>query len=207
MKTLLIAIIFLLFISFCSNGQNCNYEGYYLLQSVYPNNENAFWFPNDTEVQGVANDGKNWFITTTGHVDFYGADEWGKLWRIPKSVPLGANSTSNPNVAYIEMDNIPELSNGTAWHWGDPDHYEYEGVDYILVPISKNEKMIACFTAEPLEFVSYTPISFGPGWCAIDKDGFLYSSKDSPGEEGHKSIRKYEVNWEVLTSSSIGCSV
>jgi hypothetical protein len=190
-------IIFIYLVSFHLSGQNLNYEGYYLLESIYPNDADAFWFPNDTEIQGVTNDGKNWFITTTGHTDAQGPDYWGRLWRIPKSVPLGAGSTTNPNVASIAMADIPALSADVYWHWGDPDHYEYNGVDYILVPTYSvnGGGIIACFRAEPLRYVSFATIPFHPGWCAVDNEGYLYSSF---GEA--KAIRKFEVNWELLTT-------
>ena len=208
MKSYVTLIIFILF-AFFSIGQDCNYEGYYLYQNTYPNDEGAFWFPNDTEVQGVTNDGKYWYITTTGHKDVHGTDYWGKLWRIPKSVPLGSNSTSNPEVVSIDMFDIPELniSGNPFWHWGDPDHYVYEGRDYILVPIypkDGNSGIIACFSSEPfrpLEYISYAHIPLRPGWCAIDNEGYLYSSTEE-NDEGHKSLQKYEVNWNALTSTT-----
>lgn len=199
-----VLIIGLLCFSLNIGAQNKSleyYESYFLFQGVYPNDDDAFWFPNNTEVQGVTNDGENWFITTTGHKDWEGADYWGKLWRIPKSVPLGANSTTNTGVKSIDMRDIPALNNGIYWHWGDPDHYRYKSVDYILVPIYPKDKsddgIIACFRAKNLDYVSYAKIGGKPGWCAIDDKGNFYSSNSEAA-----FINKYEVDWSLLTKTS-----
>jgi len=177
------------------------YEGYYLFNQVYPDDylENPFWFPNNKEVQGITNDGENWFITVTGHEDLFGTSTGAKLWKIPLNVPLGSNSTNNPNVLSIDMEEIPELANEN-WHWGDPDHYKYNDTDYILVPVYGGDLgyIIACFQADNLEFISYSNInSLGgsPGWCAIDNNGYLYSSSSETS-----TLKKYSVNWEIFTN-------
>jgi len=176
-----------------------NFESSYLLSSIDPNDEGAFWFPKNTEVQGVANDGKNWFITTTGHTDASGPDYWAKLWKIPLSVPLGNNSNSDSRVRYVEMFDIPQLNfpANPYWHWGDPDSYIHNGKTYILVPIYPIEGtgIIACFDASNLKFTGFAGFELRPGWCAIDNEGFLYSSKNHAS-----NIKKFKVDWDDITT-------
>ena len=199
MKKIFIINLLVVLSYFHLSSQNAYkaYEGYYLKQDTYPNDESTFWFQENTEVQGVTNDGQNWFITVTGHTDISGPSEWGELWKIPKDVPLGINSTSNPNVESIAMADIPILDANTYWHWGDPDHFNFNGTNYILVPMypPSGNGIIACFKADPFEFISYTNIPYRPGWCAVDNDGFLY------GSPNYASVLwKYEVDWDLLTS-------
>lgn len=193
--------ILLIALNFIVHAQDEHFEAYYMTQSVSPQNASAFWFPDHTEVQGVANDGENWFITTTVFQSQTNSDlSNAKMWRIHKSVPLDASSMPS-GVIHVEMENIQELESENYTHWGDPDHFRYENEDYILVPIyddqdSSEDGLIACFKANNLELRSFSIIDERPGWCAVDDEGFLYTSKN-----GHQLVR-YQVNWAQLTSNN-----
>lgn len=207
--TILVTIALSIGVSHCFS-QGSPFENYYITQGVHPENTSAFWFPDKSEVQGVTNDGEHWFITLTKFENTWGDQaEKAELWRIPKSVPLeaGSGSSSDPGVDHLKMEDIPALAAAPYWHFGDPDHYVYNGEDYILVPTypSDGNGVIACFRANPLEFISYAPIPLRPGWCAIDPDGYLYSSGSATDH-----LKRFSVNWDVLTSpgnnSAIGLS-
>ena len=172
-----------------------SYEGSYLFQGIFPSGlHNKDWFPDDYEVQGVTNDGKNWFFTSIDR-----DTDLPVIWRIPKNVPLDGNVSGNSGViskSYSDND-LKDLVKLDAYHWGDLDHFNYSGVDYIFIPIQRRGKksIIACFRADNLQFINYSLLdrSVYPGWCAIGVDSALYTSANDIG-----SIARYEVEWEKL---------
>lgn len=174
-----------------------SFESALLAQDRYPAGLNSVdWFPDDLEVQGVTNDGANWFFTITNQGDsWWDADPTdGYLWRIPKGVPLSGDVRNKPGVLQAKASDIPELRNGKHVHWGDPDHVRFEGVDYILVPIYT---VVACFRADNLKYINYANFddkAFG-GWCAIGSDMGLYSSPNNT-----TTVVRYEVDWKKLTT-------
>jgi hypothetical protein len=198
LKSLLLFIIGLF--SFCRSisAQNLplnHYESAYLAQDVFPKGASSLdWFPDDYELQGVTNDGANWFITITDQDETHGI-----LWKIPKSIPLNGNVSGKPGVLKVHFNDIPELKQHNFWHWGDPDHVVFDHVDYILVPIYS---VVACFRANDLSFVNYAEfddnIKGGGGWCAIGKDKNLYASINDP-----KSIAKYEIDSNILIQTKL----
>lgn len=184
-------------------GQNVplsSTEGYYLRISTYPDDLTNWWMQNGLEVQGVTHDDDNWYFTLTAK-----SGNNGFLRRIPRSVPLASNpQPSHPGIRLRSMTDVPELTNavsGGYWHWGDPDHYRYNGIDYILVPIPG--PIIACFRADNLQFINYAHLNGSvqdyAGWCAVGRDGALYSSGNHAW-----GIVRYSVDWQMLTTSSNG---
>lgn len=172
------------------------YESAYLAQDIYPNGASALdWFPDDYEVQGVTNDGSNWFFTIVDQDKTHGI-----MWRIPKSIPLNGNVKGKPGVYSVNYNTIPELKTNNFWHWGDPDHLRFDGIDYILVPVNTPTPAILCFRASNLAYVNYTwldtSIPGGGGWCAVGVDNDLYVSADDPN-----SIVRYDVDWKTLIST------
>lgn len=171
-----------------------SFEGFHLRQNTYPEDDTNYWNPNGTEVQGVTNDGENWFFTAN-----YTDQDVGYLVRIPKSIPLTSVNGSEPGFEVIHMTDVPELANGNYWHWGDPDHYKYNGVDYILVPIPG--PIIACFRADNLAYVNFAHLDPDEqdyaGWCAVGTDGDLYTSGDPT-----YGILRYDIDWPMLVNTS-----
>lgn len=201
MKEIKIFFIVGLFISTNLCSQNIptkSYEGSYLFQGTYPSGlHNKDWFPDDYEVQGVTNDGKNWFFTITDQDKTHGI-----MWRIPKEVDLGGDVIGNPGAISVHYDNVDELNSKGLWHWGDPDHIEYEGIDYILVPIyGGKQRVVACFSADDLSFKNYAIFDdfISAGWCAIGIDNKIYASEDDPSV-----IYSYSVDWSSLTNENAG---
>jgi hypothetical protein len=198
MKRLIIQLCLILLAALKTHSQNRplnHFEGSYLFQGVYPSGlHNKDWFPDDYEVQGVTNDGKNWFFTSIDR-----DNDMPVIWKIPQGVPLDGDVSGKPGVRkknYSDSD-LSELRDLSAYHWGDPDHFEYEGVDYILVPIQRKDErpIIACFRADNLQFINYgwLPTTVYPGWCAIGIDRALYTSANDIGW-----IIRFEVVWEKL---------
>jgi hypothetical protein len=175
-----------------------NFESAYLAQNRYPNRLNSVdWFPDDLEVQGVTNDGVNWFFTIVnqGSSMFSTEVTEGMLWKIPKGVDLQGNVKNKPGVLQVKATDISELKNAGHFHWGDPDRATYKGVDYILVPIYG---IVACFRAGDLKYLNYAAFdgNVSGGWCAVGKDNALYSSANNP-----TSVVRYEVDWEKLVNT------
>lgn len=167
-----------------------SFESYFLKTNNYPNDNTNIWMGNGFEVQGVTNDGDNWYFTVTkkDRSDAY-------LWRIPKEHDLASVQLSDEGVDFVRLQNIP-LDN-RFWHWGDLDHYNYEGIDYLLVPIPG---IIVCFRADDLEYINYANLGFlqdYAGWCAVGRDGKLYSS-DNKAE----NIKQYNIDWDRLINTS-----
>ena len=111
-----------------------------------------------------------------------------------------------PGTISVHYDSVDELNSQGLWHWGDPDHVEYAGMDYILVPIYGNDeipggeqKIVACFRAHDLKFMNYAILdSFvGAGWCAVGVDSNLYVSANNAN-----SIIKYDIDWDNLTDEN-----
>jgi hypothetical protein len=176
------------------------FEAYYLKICTYPKNATNDWNPNGTESQGVTNDGSNWYFTTTDN-DGRNAH----LWKIPVSIALDQNVQGYPGVGLVDMMNFPELAKNHYWHWGDPDHYKYNGIDYILVPltsdISGKTPSIAIFRALDLNLIAYNTFPSNIdlpsiGWCAINPDGDLITSKDNA-----LVLERFSINWSLLESS------
>lgn len=181
----------------CLRGQNeplTHYEGYCMAQGPFPNYISSVdWFPDDYEIQGVANDGQNWFFTLVDQDETTGV-----IWRIPKVVSLNGDVSGNPGVMTVSLpDVVLDGLPAGAWHWGDLDHFVYSGVDYLIVPIYS---IFAIFRADDLTYVNYGNFtsSVGGGWCAVGTDLNLYGSANNPN-----SIVRYFVDWEGLIFNGI----
>ena len=167
-----------------------SFEAHYLKTGTYPNDDTNIWMGNGLEVQGVTNDGDNWYFTVTKK-DKSNA----YIWRIPKQYDLNQVKLSDNGVSFITFRDTPLGED--FWHWGDPDCYNYKGVDYLLIPIPG---IIACFRADDLKYVNYANIGTFQdyvGWCAVGVDGNLYSSDNYADD-----IKQYRVDWEQLINSS-----
>lgn len=183
------------------------FESYYLRTTNFPGFTNL-WTLNgleDGEAQGVTHDDGNWFFTWT-------YQNIGYMFKVPVSIPISNELLQNPSVSIVNMSSFPELTG--YWHWGDPDHYKYSGVEYIVVPITgKNPPIIAVFRASDLSLAAYGKLNDqqSTGWCAIHpQTGILYTSEDfdyagipdcddqSQHYPGARTLLRYIVPWESL---------
>ena len=142
----------------------------------------------------MTNDGSNWFFSSVDQ-----DKTTGRIWRIPKSVPLADNVSGYPGVKNVRYENVPALSALGYWHWGDLDHARFEGEDYLLVPITGSTAMVACFRADDLSDVNFGWLDGNAtaGWCAVGVDSCLYSSLDDPS-----ALAQYKVDWSRLVHTS-----
>lgn len=199
-KDILAVITFLFIVQYVSIILSDNtyaldsYEGFYLYLGNYPQSANPGWHEN---VQGIAHDIDNWFIT-----------QQYAFWKIPVTRDLNQSvSPSDPGVVKIDIRNITALNNEGYNHFGDLEHYEYNGQGYVFIGIEKVEPDgpppppgVAVFRADNLQYIdhAYVPQSKA-GWCALDPQGYLYSSEGS----NVSSINKYAIDWNVLSNNNI----
>lgn len=161
-----------------------NYEAYYLYLGGYPIAE-TLW---SNDVQGVAHDDENWFITNTE-----------LIFKIPVQHNLRTVSLASPGVLLRDLREYPQLAG--YHHTGDPVVYRYNGVDYLLVPIEGPgvPGAVAALNCDTLAYIDHASLlQIGDaGWCAVDPDGLLYSSY----QHTH-GIFRYNVDWARLQSEN-----
>lgn len=181
------------------------YESYFLYHGTYPEKATTDWFPNDREMQGVANDNSNWYFTCTNLCVNCSVDGYGHIWKIPVSIPLSQpNIIGSPGVEHLYYPEIAPLSNLGFTHFGDPDYYEYEGTGYLVVPLTGTGVVpgIAFFKTNPLSYVNYALLDIlqqggdNAGWCAVDKNGDIITSPDNA-----TYFSRYSVDWPTVVSN------
>ncbi len=186
-------------------------EGYYLRTRNYPSFGNL-WTLNglgDGEAQGVTHDDNNWFFTWT-------YNSTGYLFRVPVEVAINNDLLQNPNVRIINMNQFPVLKG--YWHWGDLDHYKFDGQGYLIIPITgQGDPIIAIFRSRDMSLVAFGKLGKqkSTGWCAVHpKTGVLYSSEDfdykpegsNCDDQSHhflypRKLLLYNIPWNILPQS------
>ena len=213
-------------------------EAYYLNTGTYPKGD--VYFGKDLlEVQGITHDDApkpNWYITSTHHSTqkYYGTItaiskvlKNAFLFKIPVTEDLQTIDVFHSSrVKYTSMFNYTELWNPNTHiavhnrirsgyiHWGDPDHYTFNKVEYLIVPVTSpsnrpnnlgwGSPAVVIFRASNLSIVAYglLPNANGKGqkdvsWCAVNpKTGYLYTSEDRT-----QGIIKYKIPWNLLPAS------
>lgn len=168
-------------------------ESYYRFIGDYPSDVNPGWHE---DVQGVAHDESNWFITQA-HVT---ETTEKALWKIPVTYDLAEEVfPGTPGVQRRLIRDIPVLYNAGYTHFGDLDYFKYRGHEFLLVPMEFGDKAIALFRSTDLEYLSidFLPQSDAP-WCVLDPQGNLYSSNF----EDVTSILKYTIDWDKVVDSN-----
>ncbi len=212
------------------------------------------WGEDQIEVQGIAHDNTNWYITATDRSALTDrAIDNAYLWKIPVMADLATIDVFNdPTVIRTTLYDVPQLwacsevvgcpHQGPCGprcpppqleacsdpllgyvHWGDLDHYRFDGVDYLVVPMTSptanclkgnphllwGRPAIVVFRGSDLSYVGYGllpgPDSLGQrghgqrdvAWCAVQQaTGRLYSSPDST-----RAIFRYRIPWESFNAS------
>lgn len=149
----------------------------------YPSEMQRSWVSN---IQGVANDDEFWYFTNTHKISKF---------------PISQDLDSVPESSSVSIDDL--IIGGLKYnHFGDLDYYK----GYLVVPIEKKDHTdkpgIAIFDASTLEYLAYYkwPVEASQDaspWCAVDSDGFIYSSSAHPD-----SINKYYFDWNEFMSGS-----
>jgi hypothetical protein len=172
--------------------QLSGFESYYLYLGNYPSHKQTGWHE---DVQGVTHDDDHWFITQTEI-----------LWKIPVTHDLNREVSPNtPGVKRVSIEDFPALSDYN--HFGDLTYYEFEGQGYLCIPLehindeSEKRPALGIFRADTLQYIDHEQVSkFGQAdapWCAVDPEGFLYSSNSNDVSR----INKYRVDWQTLRST------
>ncbi|MFZ5995488.1 MAG: hypothetical protein ACOYU4_10945 [Thermodesulfobacteriota bacterium] len=158
--------------------------GYYEYNYLgnYPKDRETGWSDN---LQGVTNDGHNWFFTQETN-----------LWRFPVSHDLNKKVTkANPEKGIL-MVRMPSELKGYN-HFGDLDYHE----DFLYIPITGEDKtpVIGVFQAGNLSYIGCFVLNgqSGAGWCAINpKDGLLYTSNSTVSPDN--PMFRYEVDFDKI---------
>ncbi|MCG3128108.1 MAG: hypothetical protein CHACPFDD_02983 [Phycisphaerae bacterium] len=181
------------------------FESYYMHEGNYPVGET----PWSDDIQGLAHDDHNWFITTTHFI-----------WKIPVTLDLATAGVLSPGVIRRSIGEYIQQIPGYN-HFGDPDTYTYAGVDYLVVPIENGES--TCSTGLPgaVMFVLCSDLSYvwhaafpgqcnDAGWVAIDDLGFMMSSRQHVGNRislppcQGDGLRYYAFEWDALSTTGQG---
>ncbi len=178
-----------------------SYEAYYMHSGNYPVAET----PWSDDVQGLAHDDNNWYLTNTHFI-----------WKIPVNLDLLTAGFTSPGVVRTFFGSYPALLGYN--HFGDADVFRYEGTDYLVVPIEDGEATcesglpggVAIFRCSDLSYVAHTTFPGqcnDAGWVAIDEQGGMVSSRQHiggppgspPSTQG--GLRFYNFNWSLLHST------
>lgn len=160
------------------------YESYFLYYGRHPSNENTGWHDN---AQGITHDENCWFITQKG-----------RLWKIPVTHDLESVSPSDPGVSRISLGDVEPLHDLGYDHFGDLSYYynKYDREGYLVIPLEGGiVPALAVFRSSNLDYVGYDLLvgQTDAGWCAIDPDGYLYSSNSRAA-----GYFKYTLRWDLL---------
>jgi len=178
----------------CPVSAQQSYEAYYNYLGNDPKNESTIW---SQDAQGVAHDRENWFITQTL-----------RLWKIPVNYDLASVSGNDAGVIVNELNppvsQFQDLLDDGYDHFGDLEWCEFEGQGYLIVPVEGKDNpevgAIAIFSADNLDYMHHDYLMDGKNfvqsraaWCAVDPQGFVYSSGRDVG-----FINKYRIKWDSL---------
>lgn len=166
------------------------YESYFLYYGQHPKEKEAGWHQ---DAQGITHDENYWFITQS---DTDGEPEERSLWKIPVTHDLESVSPSDPGVTRISLDDVKPLCDLGYNHLGDLSYYEYKGEGYLVIPVEGGTiPALAVFRSSNLDYVGHDLLvgQTDAGWCAIDPDGYLYTSNSQA-----TGYYKYSLRWDLL---------
>jgi hypothetical protein len=186
-----------------------HYEGSYLYVSEYPSDVTPGWHE---DVQGITHDDDFWYITQSDKEDSNPYER--SLWKIPVShdlqdpvflLPLVPSLGLFPGISVRLLDDVKELYNLGYNHFGDLTYYydKNSGEDFLAVAMERPQPgcaAIAFFRAKDLAYLGHHKLTKqnNAGWCAIDNDGYIYTS-DSLANVYYK----FELDWDLLSKEQI----
>ncbi len=177
LRTFIAASLPILIVATLASAQPDTFQMYV---GGYPQQETNW----SNDVQGIAHDDNNWFITQTT-----------VIWKIPVGLNLRTVTASSPGVIRHTLSFYPMLAGFE--HTGDPVVYAPVpgGPNYLMVPLEGPGRTaaIAMFNCATLayETIFSLPNQAGDaGWCAIDAEGVIYSSLQHAS-----SLTSYVVDW------------
>jgi len=168
-----------------------DFEAHYVYLGEYPTVQPYL----GNRVSGVAHDDANWYFVS-----------FGSILKVPVGLDLSTVSTGSPGLVrkFLPQSNF-QLG-------GDPDVFRFDGVDYLVVPISgsglcgnSTPAQIGVFRCSDLSLVGYAelPGQCGEaGWVAVNESGELFSSRDHIGQSDPTQIglRVYTIDWNAVAT-------
>ena len=157
----------------------------------YPMDIEKDWTEN---LQGVTHDDEHWFFTRRqGILKFH--------------VTTDLDTDSGDAVVTRGMpDQLKQMGYD---HFGDPDHFYWNGVGYLFIPVEGGRKdaILAVFRNDSeLTYIGYTILTgqtTRAGWCAINPvDNLLYSSHNHI-HTFSSPIYRYTVDFNALENNTV----
>jgi hypothetical protein len=159
----------------------------------YPSHRSPGW---SNELQGLAHDLQNWFITQKD-----------TLWKFPVSHDLNrgvSKTTPPPGVRWSGIP--PSLKQAGYDHFGDLDQYG----GFLFIPLEGSQTpRIAVFRAYNLSFVGSFRLTgrTQAGWCALRLEaGGLYLYMSNNVIDGSNPIFRYRVDLRQLQANPANAS-
>jgi len=188
----LLALSLLLALPSAAVGERL-YESYYHYLGNRPYEGSPYWSDN---TQGITHDSENWYISQES-----------SIWKIPVTEDLGNEDWYGSR--YRMEDVIPDLWHDTEPpytgynHLGDMDHHVHNGVGYLVTAVTGNDvpPIIIVFRSSTMSYVGHDTVKneeHSPGWCAIDNEGYLYTS-------GNKVTQysRYALDWDAVAQGTV----
>lgn len=178
------------------------YEAHYLFRGGYPIAQTGWSF----RVEGVAHDDNFWYFTKSR---LPATQSFHAIFKVPVGLDLLNVTATTPGVSVVLISNVHPLSEYT--NYGDPDVYRFNGVDYLVVPVSRYDECffpptaIAFFRCDTLDYLGYVrlpgPCGDAP-WVAVNDAGELFSSRTNMGlsDPAERGLHVYNVDWAALSS-------
>lgn len=181
-----------------ARGQD--YEAHYVYLGGYPIAETPWSF----RVEGVAHDDDFWYFTRSR---LPATQSIHAIWKVPVGLDLLNVTSTTPGVSVVSINNVHPLFNFTGF--GDPDVYRFNGIDYLVVPVSRYDDCffpgtaIAFFRCDTLDYRGHVllpgPCGDAP-WVAVSEGGELFSSRTNMGlsDPAERGLHVYNVDWAAL---------
>jgi hypothetical protein len=159
----------------------------HLLAITYPDGGQ---FAYSDEIEGVANDGMNWYFTQEN-----------QIWKLPINYSLNTPTNKPDADLGILKTGLPATMSNFNGHLGDLDYYN----DMLVVPIEfydgKRHPMISFFRASDLKFLGYImlPSQNTAPWVAVrHSDTRLYSS-----DRETSKLLGYTIDWNLVWTDQL----
>ncbi len=180
------------------------YEFHYLFRDNYPTElTTTAW---SQGVEGVAHDDDHLYLTQAIP---------NMLWKIPVGLDLRTVGGTSPGVSRFFFTAGHELWNHGYRDFGDPDVHRFNGVDYLVVPVTgiivspddcDPSAAVAFFRCSDLSYIDFAVLPGQCGeaqWVAVSESGEIYSSRTHIGlsDPSQNGVRIYAVDWNTLANT------
>ncbi len=178
------------------------FEAHYLFRGGYPIAQTGW----SSRVEGVAHDNEYWYFTKSR---LPATVSWHAILKVPVGTDLLSVTVNSPGVTAYLVNNVHPLADYT--NFGDPDVYNFNGVDYLVVPVSRYDECffpatsIAFFRCDTLAFLGSVALPGPCGdapWVAVSESGELFTSRTNVGlsDPAERGLHVYHVDWAALSN-------